>query len=1028
VLPPEGTGWYVGHAQSKQHGVRHQSFKEIERLVRWLEFWDGKGFDCYFAVAAFELEKVYDAQPDGTFKQHRRSRKNLPILMNFHQDIDTQITHGKAHYADQEEAASAVLSFAKAHRLPAPLWVSSGGGLHTYWHLSRHLSADEWQPLASGLKQAMLDFGVRIGPERAADPASILRVPGFHHWKTGNVVTAGGPVIDLDPAAFEQFRGKGHDGQEHRRARHAHHAALPAGSLAAAVAGGILDGDSDIKIIRARCRQLAAYAANPGSFGEPFSRAVAALARECGDESWTEYLGWLGTEWRGIAQAKADGWTGSAPLCTTFRNDGGSPSPCDLCPVKGQVTSPIQVGRDDFLWPQEAPQAVGQGQEKLAILPWASANGDGIGVHAPAQENERSLPGPHGMNGFPALSSPWALFDGRLVYVTENKGDPVRVAVSGHPLYVDAVHSNEATGHSSITLKHKLPHEAWTTINIGAEMFSDARFHGELMRHHVLVFEPKLLKQYIIEQVEKFNRDNAMRSTRYEQFGWKGIDTETPSFLHGATLHCPGPLRLPAVTNDELMLRVRNGLMPMPGGSARDLVSVMNQLFPPDHYVAWFSIIASFTSLCHAFFDRTSGGTLINLVGPTGRGKTNILRAGAAVWGKWDALAIKHYDTPPSIGLTLAGLGNLPAFIDEVHHFALDPQFGVTRLRSFVDMFNAGTDKHRAMQFGTGVRAQQARWAMNAFATSNQSIIDLVETGTQMVDGVAATMRMIELPGEPPRQFDSWLGSSLQAGFDANAGHAGDAFLHALMQPGVLKQFRETLARNKETLWKLTKLGPEQRYRIYTLAGVATAGPILRDLGLIPAALDQSAMLAAVLNHVKERSPAPETYLPSVDMAVEALHQFFSANTTNTLRVQHPYKSGLVQLPIGQKPQQLVIRHEFSSGRAYAAAREFKRFVVVQGYPYAEVVAFLRQVGVLKNDKRWITLGAGTEYASAQVPCIELDIANPAVAGLIEDQYGAPTGEGGSAEPGHGSVIPISQARRPARERGAEETPSTSSG
>ena len=167
-------------------------------------------------------------------------------------------------------------------------------------------------------------------------------------------------------------------------------------------------------------------------------------------------------------------------------------------------------------------------------------------------------------------------------------------------------------------------------------------------------------------------------------------------------------------------------------------------------------------------------------------------------------------------------------------------------------------------------------------------------------------------------------------------------------------------------------------------------------------------MVATILDHIKVRSPAIEAYTPSVEMAVEALHRFFSANTTNTLRVQYAYKSGLAQLPIGQKPQKLVVRHEFSTGRAYASARDFKQFIVAEGYPYADVVGHLRQVGVLKNDKRWITLGAGTEYVSAQICCVELDVTNPAVAGLITHPGGD---AGGGAEPGHGTVVPISRAR-----------------
>ena len=129
VLPDQG--WYVGHASRRVPGqvkpvIRHSSFSTIEKLHSWLQVYERQGFDVYFAVASFELERV------GT---HRRSRANKPWLRILFADIDTRETHPDALYADQEEAARAVVAVCAVLRLPLPLWVSSGGGLHIYWVL-----------------------------------------------------------------------------------------------------------------------------------------------------------------------------------------------------------------------------------------------------------------------------------------------------------------------------------------------------------------------------------------------------------------------------------------------------------------------------------------------------------------------------------------------------------------------------------------------------------------------------------------------------------------------------------------------------------------------------------------------------------------------------------------------------------------------------------------------------------------------------------------------------------------------------
>ena len=312
----------------------------------------------------------------------------------------------------------------------------------------------------------------------------------------------------------------------------------------------------------------------------------------------------------------------------------------------------------------------------------------------------------------------------------------------------------------SYTFKHKLPNEDWAEINIPADAMGNGRGVPELMNSGVVIHNPKLFTEYMNEQIGEFNRvPGQRRSIKYEQCGWKGRD-----YLYGTVLYKSDGSALKVVTNDEIASRTKLGLGPVLDGDARKWVSITNQLFPFDHYCAWLNIGFSFGSMFMPWHSRSEGGVLIsNFTPESGRGKTRIAQVCAAIWGHWNALSIKDYDTAASQGLILAALCNIPGFVDELAHFARHVQFGIIHLREFIDKFAAGHDKHRALQHGMGIRHQLGSWQIILITTSNQSIIDMVDvSGGAIPGGNASSNRILELDATPPRTFDPLLGDQLE--------------------------------------------------------------------------------------------------------------------------------------------------------------------------------------------------------------------------------------------------------------------------
>jgi hypothetical protein len=138
-----------------------------------------KAEDYALTVDQDEATWVYHAcatyQEPGSRKQ-----ENVWHIKCYWLDIDCG--QGK-RYADQAAAWRELHTFCTQIRLPMPLVVASGSGLHCYWILSAPVTPEEWQPGANSLKAACQRLGLHADPARTADCASILRPPGTRNMK-----------------------------------------------------------------------------------------------------------------------------------------------------------------------------------------------------------------------------------------------------------------------------------------------------------------------------------------------------------------------------------------------------------------------------------------------------------------------------------------------------------------------------------------------------------------------------------------------------------------------------------------------------------------------------------------------------------------------------------------------------------------------------------------------------------------------------------------------------------------------------
>jgi Domain of unknown function (DUF927) len=978
VLPPEGpNNWYVGFAARKSTtpggpAVRRQwSFQRIESLHAWLIRFDNEGFEVYYACASFKQEKTWDAREQ---RWRRRCHDNVNLICDLWADIDTQESKPNAVYIDREEASHAVVKFCRDARLPLPLWVGSGGGLHVHWPLATCLGMAEWLPYARGLKLLAQNHGLKIDPARTADASSILRPPGFLHRGTGRRVQASEETQKHDLSVFEHLKKAGENESGTGLRRTVTRSSGSDSPLTRAMLGSTGDNPSDARAIAHYCRQIRQLALDPGKPPESVHYGAAGLFHWCGPGGTEFYHSLISPDFHRLADQKREHWIAAErgpPTCNGWFA-AKNPDGCEGCPFKERDSSPIQIGR---LAETELRQIFGRPTDAVDA---ASGGGDRSFSESGPQTTELGTQSvnsifdkaPEGINGFPSLKNPWFLnSQSQIVYISEaNKGEPVETVVSEHPIYIDSIHVSEGTKRSSYTFKHFLPKEGtWTTINVPAADMANGHGVPELLAKRVVVRHEALFRQYMNEQVGEFGRSK-MALHKYEQFGWKHEDRE---FLFGTKLYSPEGIR-DVVLTDSLGHRAGMGIGPARGGEVRAFVSLLNQLFRPDHYCAWFNLFAGFGTPFQRWHSSTEGGMLLsNYTADSAKGKTKILNATAAIWGQWNALKIKHYDTASSKGLMLAELANLPGFFDEIAHFVTDPKHGPTLLREFLDMLSAGTDRQRALGHGVGIRPQLGMWQLLVQASTNRPIVDILEVF--MAAETAPIRRLFECDATPPNAFDPMLGEHLEKALWANAGHAGDAFLAHLMRN--LDPAKEALPLFTDAIWRRYKMATEHRFRVRLLGNIKLAALLAHDCGLVPRDVNVDEVIAWGVDQISVRTPAV-TQTITLGLSSEALHEFLAENANNTLRVQFAYKPGIAQMPLGQKPQKLVVRTESHTGRAYATVRDFKRFLVLRGYPFADVVTQLKNNGLVE-DTRKMTLGAGTEYNGVAVDCIAINITHP---------------------------------------------------
>lgn len=937
VLPHEG--WYVSTTflADRYTGFNRFHATTVD-LANYLLQTDSRiGVVAVYHAGSSFIQNKHD--PKGTPRKDRvlgRTAANVRAARSFWLDIDCG--EGKP-YADARAGAGAVCEFARRVKLPPPLYVASGSGVHVYWTLEEDIDPQTWQRYALGLKALCHRHDLAAGPERTADIASILRPVGTHWRKRGEVEVRCGPLAGPYPlAAFEAFL---HAAPATDRA--------PVGARPR-IAGALADlfdaSDTHAETIAAACPQLRALRDTKGRLAEPLWYACLGVLGYCSDaqhfaHEWSSgYDGYTYEETQErLERVKT---LSGATTCAYFHSL--NPKTCEACPHFGKIKSPISLGR--------AERSVG------TVSAESGKNIFGELLKAETgQARTIDLPDlPHDFF--------WRN-DGALITRSENaRGGVVDIVVSRYPIYLDSVQIGEVRGQFNLLFKQRLPDRGYIDISLPSRDVFSSQSTSVFAERGANIHEHQWFLKYVRAAID-LHYGAAKLNTRYDQFGWKDDDH---SFLFGLDLYNGvGVKRI--IGSDELQIRCREDWVgPSRGGTLDGWRQAINALFAAGCEPQSVALLGAFAAPLMRFQERDEGGAIIHLVTrESGTGKSTALIGAASVWGRREGLGLTNDDTRISKALTLGALGNLPVIYDEI---ALrDPE----AIRSFIINFTNGRDKMRATRAGE-IKHTASTWQTLLISAANTSLSEMLSIQNTPE---APAYRVMEFALEIPEGLRHAQGDRLRRLLRANSGHAGKAYLEWLVRPENLAWTRTKLETVTQQVWEKTKFGPEYRFWVRTIAAIAVAGIIVKRLDLVDFSIDRIMMwLFENIGIGVESRKDREWTLP-------ALAEFLLESVSNTLVMPAPFVQGRKQMPIHMPSHRLTVRSEISSHRYLIAISALRDWMAKRELNYREWVRSLEDRKIIMRSRILATLAAGTDIPGAQVWCVEINSAHPAIAGQL---------------------------------------------
>ena len=915
VQPSEG--WFAVLGIKGENDVKQELVATREEVDQLAEKFVAEDRNVYFGVAKFATNK-------------NRQKPNVLGLRAFWLDIDCGELKAEINpktgrpegYVDQTTGLQALKQFCNLIGLPKPIIVNSGRGIHVYWPLTRDVSREEWEPVASRLRELCVLHNFHIDG-KVFEVARILRIPGTFNFKD-DPPTPVEIISDAPPVDYEAFRDL--------LGVKAPTEAPPKRELSELAKSMMENTTSSFKKIMIRsakgngCQQLLDAFENQDTLSEPRWFDVLSIAKFCSERDIAIHNMSEGHPDYDYADTESKVQHIVGPhTCAEFEKS--NPGGCDGCPFYNKIKSPIVLGKEVQEATEEDNTVVVQNEED-------------------EEEEVHSIP-----------KYPFPFFRGKGGGVFKSMGDeeePVRVYE--HDLYVVKRMRDPAAG-DVVVMKLHLPRDGIKEFVVPNTHVTDQTELRRTLSSHGVVCGKKpfgLLMEYVIASIREMQFTRKAEQMR-QQFGWADKDSK---FILGdreitpdGVFHSP-----PSTITTNIAQHIQ------PAGDFDKWKEVFNLYGAPGLEPHAFATLTAFGSPLFKFLGQN--GAIINVIHPdSGTGKTTILHMCNSVYGDPARLCAMWDDTINAKILRLGVMNNLPFTVDEMTNTA------PADFSTLAYSMSQGRGKDRVKASANELRANLTSWQAISLCSSNASFYEKLSSLKNSPDG--EMMRLIEYKIEQSGAIDvAYAKQMFDHQLKNNFGHAGDIYAKWLVEN--LEEAKNTVLGIQLKIDKELRLSQRERFWSAVVAANITGGLIAKNCGLLD--WDMKAiykwatqMILGLRADVK----------PPASDVMSVIGDYINRHMQNILVVNDNVdrRTSMPSLPTLEPKGELLVRYEPDTKKMFLAAKPFKNDCVKYQVNYKDTLSQLEKKGIFlgTTNKR---LSKGMKVVSPGVHCLIFNCAS----------------------------------------------------
>lgn len=910
-------------------GFKHYVCDTVDAALEKATAIDGAHEECYFGLGAVKEKRIW-----GENKKIWRVRigTNIRALKALWLDIDIGID-SPHKYATRQEAFLAIKKFCKDAGLPKPLIVSSGGGLHVYWPLTREITVEAWRPVAQQFKALTVAYGLKADPSRTADASSVLRIPGTHNYKQ-DTPRAVEIIQDAGPYSPKLI----HDAITEACKIYQVPPAVPTPAASPFDALGsntefAPQEPASFEMIAEACGQVQNLLQTGGASQTLWYQGLQ-LVRFC-ENSYVNSIAisknhptFDPTEMDQKIAQLTNANIGPT-LCAKMHEQ--DRTPCEACPHWGKIKTPLVLGRRlREAEPPEVEIPATEEEPKTTIkipnppYPYMRVAGKGIALRQPSKSGE-------------------------------GEGEPEMV--HNHDIYPLRRMYDERLGAEVTVWRVQQPISGWAEVPIPQGVLAaPEKLHGILLSQGIVVPHSriKLMVAFMIAYIAELQK----QAVSEKLFAKLGFREDHKVFVLDDTLYRQDGTAEAHRMSADLKAEIP-GLRR--GGTLEGWQQAIQFYNRPGYEAHRFMLYGAFGS--PLFHTTGNYGAIVNATGKPGGGKTTILLAINSIWGHARQLMLngtKAGTTQNSLYSLLSLHNNLPVCLDEI------TRMEAKMMSEFALSVSQGQGKRRMLRSGNLAKMIES-WALLVYAASNTDAY--MGMGLERKDAEAETMRVFQIPlAQPNVHTKGEADTFIREGLGEHYGHAGHVFaayvvanysaVCQMVQDAVKLIDAKASVRSGERFWS-------------GIVAVHYVGAcIARQLGLI-ADFPVERDIKWATDHITDiRQSITDSILGPKDIMAE----YIDARGGETL-ILSQFGPGNISPRVDLAPRgALTIRYEKDYGRLYLNRTEFRRYCLETGANYRDIQEQLTAEKVLLDPNAQKVLGAGTDIGKGQVRCWLIDV------------------------------------------------------